>query len=315
MRVILSAATYGLAWFTLVNAAASMLAWLFSLRVQDRVIADTGRSRRLLAIRFLPFAASAIVSLALFVPAHLRFEPAQTGETFGMLALTVACLGWLLLVRAGWRGGRLLIASTRLTRSMRRTAAAEPAAPWLELPLLHGIALAGVLSPRVLIGSETRRVLSPRELEVAVAHELAHRRAMDNFTRVALQCLPDFFGLTPAARRLERLWDAQAECLADARAVDGSPDRATHLASALVKVARLDAPHMPSVVAWSTFHQAALLETRVRLLVEQAPGRVDDNRGFAGGATLIAAAVIGAWATGVPHSLHWLTEIVVATLP
>ena len=87
MRVILSAATYGLAWFTIVNAALSLLSWLLSLRVEDRVIADARRSRRLLAIRFLPFAASGIVSLALFVPAHLWLEPAQTGETFGTLAL------------------------------------------------------------------------------------------------------------------------------------------------------------------------------------------------------------------------------------
>ena len=96
---------------------------------------------------------------------------------------------------------------------------------------------------------------------------------MDNLTRVALQGVPDFFGFSSSARRIERLWDAQAECLADARAVDGSPDRATHLASALVKVARLEAPRVPSIVAWSTFHQAALLETRVRLLIEQARSR------------------------------------------
>ncbi len=319
MRVILSAATYGLAWFTIVNAALSLLSWLLSLRVEDRVIADARRSRRLLAIRFLPFAASGIVSLALFVPAHLWLEPAQTGETFGTLALVVACIGSLLLARAAWRSGRMLVASTRLTRSMRRSARQNSSAPWLELPLLHGIALAGVLSPRVLIGSETRRVLSARELEVAVAHELAHRRAMDNLTRVALQCVPDFFGFSSSARRIERLWDAQAECLADARAVDGSPDRATHLASALVKVARLEAPRVPSIVAWSTFHQAALLETRVRLLIEQVPGRVPgkvhDVRGFARAVCLVAAAVLGAWATGVPHTLHRLTEIFVATLP
>jgi beta-lactamase regulating signal transducer with metallopeptidase domain len=181
----------------------------------------------------------------------------------------------------------------------------------VDMPMLRGIALAGVFRPRVLVGASAREALTAAELDVAIAHELAHQRARDNLVRALMWCVPDFLGLMPAARRLETLWDAEAECLADARAVDGSEARAVCLASALVKVARLaPGPAHAYAPAWSTFHQAALLETRVRRLVT-APERACSQVRWL---PLVCAALVSfavAWFSGLPAQLHALTEILI----
>ena len=71
----------------------------------------------------------------------------------------------------------------------------------------------------------------------------------------------------------------------------------------------------PSVATWSMFHQPALLETRVRLLVDRDPTAVSWDR-IAGRLLLVAAGVItGAWLSGFPVALHRLTELLIAVLP
>jgi beta-lactamase regulating signal transducer with metallopeptidase domain len=313
MRVILSTVLLGLAWFAALNAALSALSWLLAVRVADEVIPDVRRSRRLLGLRLLPFVASATITLALFAPAHLRLEPVRAEERYGVILVALAIAALFLLARSAFRCVTLISTGRRLAASIGGLARDQRSA-WIELPRLSGIALAGVLRPRVLIGSEARQALSSEELDVAVEHERAHQRARDNLTRALIWCAPDFLGFTPAARRIERLWEGQAECLADARAVDGCPERASSLASALVKVARLPAPRAACSM-WSMFHQPALLETRVRLLVDRDPTAVTWDR-IAGRRLLVAAGVITvAWLFGFPVALHRLTELLIAVLP
>jgi beta-lactamase regulating signal transducer with metallopeptidase domain len=186
----------------------------------------------------------------------------------------------------------------------------------LEVPSFPGVSLAGVVRPRVLVGRTAREALTGAELDVAVAHELAHQRAGDNVTRLLMLCVPDLFGATRAARALESAWRAEAECRADAAAVNGDPRRAATLASALLKVARLAQP--PPVATqspvWSPFHEPRLLEARVKLLLANS---FPSTR--AGGAwiapTVIAAAIAGAWMFGGPEQLHEFTEFLVRRLP
>lgn len=318
MRVILSAALLGLAWFTAANAVGTLASLALARGTSDAVAADAWRARRLLAIRFLPLLLSLAVAGALFAPAHLQLEPPDASERFGLVIYTLAAAGLILLLRSCWRLARVARASFSLASCARRQS--SPAtAPWIEMPVLPGIALAGVLRPRVLIGSAAKQALTPAELEVAIAHERAHERAHDNLTRVLMLCAPDFFGFTAAARRIERLWEGEAECLADAKAVDGNPARATRLASAMVKVARLAGGH-PHACApgWSPFHHAALLETRVRLLIGR-DDRIDPRHTLESGvrylALIIAAVLTGAWLAGVPHDLHRVTERLISVLP
>ena len=177
-----------------------------------------------------------------------------------------------------------------------------------EVPLLPGIALAGIMRPRILVGAPARRLLSEDELDVALAHELAHQQNGDNLTRVLMRCTPDFLGGTRTARRLEALWAGEAECLADAAAVGASPARATHLASALVKIGRLAAGGPQWSPEWSALHHPALLELRVRRLVSGTTVEPGSSRWFRVAAALSAVAVAAAWSLGLPTELHWLTE-------
>jgi hypothetical protein len=313
----LSTAILALAWFAAVNAAASVVALVLSYRFADGVRASAGRARQLLAVRFLPFVAATIVAAGIFAPAHLVLEPPNADERYGVLPLTLAAGGLGLVINALWKYGRVAMASWRLGASLRSQMVRHRDARFVEMPLLPGIALAGILRPRVLIGCRARQMLTPAELDVAIAHELAHQSAWDNVTRVMMQCTPDFFGYTPAAGRIERLWEGEAECLADARAVQGDSGRATSLASALVKVARLAvkpdrAPYAP---VWSTFHQSALLETRVRLLVRERPAE-DSVESYVKVLSLCIVASIGsAWFVGAPDAMHRLTEAMLALLP
>ena len=317
MSVLMSTVILGMAWFAALNAAASLIAVIVSGRISGRIEARAGRARRLLALRCLPFAFATTVTLGLFVPAHLRLEPPNPDERFGFLPLGLAVAGVVLLATAAWKSARLAIAAARLGIYATQPIAKRGVAPLVEIPLFHGIALAGVLRPRVLIGFPARQALTAAELEVAVAHELAHQEARDNLTRVLMLCLPDFFGFTPAARRIEQLWGGEAECLADARAVAGNPERATRLASALVKVARLATVEDRALASpgWSTFHHSELLETRVRLLVEGAPAHGPVGRSMPIVVLCLLVVVAAAWLAGLPQELHWFTEEALAFLP
>lgn len=312
MNDLYNAVLLGLCWFLAVNLAASLLAWAAARRPATIL---TGTPHRLLAIRLMPAAVSAVFVAVAFAPAHWRFEPRGTDEAFGLGVHVLAGLGAALLARSAWRAASVLGAGRglRACHALPRIAAGAGVEAY-EVDGLSGVSLAGIIRPRILVGQSARAALTPGELRAAVAHELAHALSRDNWKRLALYCAPDLFGHTAAARQLERRWSAAAECQADAQAVAGDRERAADLASALLKVARLGtrAPHSP---AWSTLHDEPLLTERIhRLLgarVPQAPRR--------GGAArwawiAIVAGVAAAGSLG-GYDLHLLTEALAHSLP
>ena len=154
---------------------------------------------------------------------------------------------------------------------------------------------------------------------MALAHEVAHRQSWDNVKRFAMFASPDVLRFTRAAGDLEQGWCAEAECLADARAVDGDASRAANLASALVKVARLATGRTEALLAgplWSTFYEEGLLELRVRRLVD---GPVVAPRSswllFVGSMAATLGTIALAWLADVPRTVHFLTESLVQLLP
>jgi hypothetical protein len=308
-----------LAWFAAVNAIVSLLAAIVSSRFEDRPQANAWRARRLLAVRLAPAASSLTLAAALFLPAHAWLEPARADERIGFVPLGLAALGLALLLSGLRRAVGALRATARLaaiagaSTSMPR----DGGAPLQEVQGLRGITLAGIVRPRILIGSRARQVLTSAELDLAIAHECAHLRARDNLWRVLVHCAPDCLGWSRQARRLERLWDGEAECLADAAAAAGSRVRATRLAAALVKVARLGAAERALAPRWSHFHHPLLLETRVRLLISEVrlpPAPVNGVRAAAW--TIAAILALGAvWIAGIPQQLHWITEALLVRLP
>ena len=330
MTVLLSSVLLGLMWFAAANAVASLLAWFLGRSITSDMshMSHMARARGrqsvqlLLAIRLLPAAASSIFVLAVFLPAHVRFEPPDTDESFGVVLAGAAMLGLLLILRAGWRAIRVGVAGHRFGEIARRAARhVDPDATdseVLELKGLPGISLAGIWQPKILIGSDALAALTPTELDLAIAHEIAHRRSNDNLKRFVMFCAPDLFGWTSVARRLEQQWQAEAECEADAHAVRGDNGRAIALASALVKVARLERVGglRSASPAFSAFHVPTLLEMRVRRLVADSalPSAARGLRWRFGAAASIVVTA-GLWLTGFSHALHVLTEALVERLP
>jgi beta-lactamase regulating signal transducer with metallopeptidase domain len=306
----------GLAWFAAINLVVSVVALAAGQLFDPRPTATATRARRLLALRLAPALLSLSVTALVFVPAHIWLEPARPDEQIGLVPLMLAAAGLLLLLRAAFRSAKAVRRALRLATLAPQRQIQRGAIRIMEVPGLSGVALAGIVRPRILIGTGARRVLTAAELDLAVAHERAHQRSGDNLSRVLIYCAPDFLGWGAQAGRLERLWEAEAECLADAAAADGNPARATRLASALVKVARLASPSDRTwSPGWSTFHHAALLQTRVRLLVSGTRATPAPARSVPAAAACGLAAVATAWVTGLPRQLHWLTEVLIAVLP
>jgi len=176
--------------------------------------------------------------------------------------------------------------------------------------------LAGLLRTRILAGPQVVGTLTPPELDVAIAHEVAHHRAVDNLKRWALYCTPDFFGWSASARTIERRWHAAAESLADARAVDGDAQRAVDLASALIKVARLslERPRLENAL-WSTFNDPALLKHRVQQLTRGIPVAAPCHPRRAASVGLLLVGAVALLVPVLSGTIHAITESVIAFLP
>jgi Zn-dependent protease with chaperone function len=318
MRVLLTIALLGLAWFAAVNLIASAIAW-----AAGRVIVHRrwqAPSDWLLLVRLFPAAAATLFVVIVFLPAHLRFEPSDSDESFGGLLLALSVLALANIWRAAARAATVSGAALRTTRAVATLPSAIPAAgiDAYEVEQFSGLSLAGVFRTRILVGTDARRVLTRDELEVALAHEHAHRASRDNVARCAMFCAPDFFGWTPTARALEQRWRAEAECRADSRAVAGDERRAVQLASALVKVARLANGGHSGLASpvWSTFHEPMLLEARVRRLVS---GEALSARSPRLTRSIVLTSVLAlAWLGFSPvaaEQIHRATEALVHLLP
>ena len=301
-----------LAWFAALNllASATAILWAAVLLRRHRSVPP----RLVLFVRLLPSVVSIAFVIAIFLPVQWALEPRNTAETVGLVWFVLAAIGGSLIARSFWRAVRI----AGLSRILRRRAR-----PWSvssdidEVDELPGVSLAGVLSPRILVGRRVRRELTAAELEVAIAHERAHCDARDNLARWGMLCAPDFLHGSRVSRRLERRWHVAAESRADARAVCGDRVRAIHLASALIKVARLSAAWSettPAIVGWSTLNDSDLLEWRVGRLVNDAPP-IAEPRATWGTQAVIALVAIIAALPFLAGPIHRLTEALVAVIP
>ena len=309
--IFLRASVLALAWFACINAVASVLAAAAACTVRH----PAARSRPwvLLGIRLFPAGLSLFFVGAMFLPAQWALEPIDASETLGLALNGMAVAGAALLMRSAWRAitvgraGRLVEIDSRPYHDGAGTYVVDT---------LPGVSLAGILKPRILIGRTITERLSRAELDVAVAHELAHRDAFDNLARWCMLCAPDFLAGSAVASRLEHDWHMAAESRADARAICGDQTRAVHLASALIKVARLSSHPGPgmAVPSWSTLNDSELLEWRVhRLLSGTVPQTDSLPRLSYIGATL--AILLLPIVPVVAGPLHRLTESLIAFLP
>jgi Zn-dependent protease with chaperone function len=226
------------------------------------------RVRLLFAIRILPLAGSAFLTLAFAVPAFALLEGGKIDEDSGTILFSVCTL---LLIAAGVL--RVLAAQARASRVLAdwlqgaHTLDAGSDCLGSDCPTVQAkqgppLLLYGVATPKILASESAVAMLSTEELRVAVQHELGHMHARDNLKKLIFSAtsFPGFGGL-------DRAWQDAAEFAADEAAVSNTGE-AVELASALLKLAELaPSPELPAFTT-GLVNCTELVRLRVQRLLD-----------------------------------------------
>lgn len=313
---LLHGTTLALAWFLIVNLAATSAIALLSPRLTAR--AGAASPGFWLALRLAPAALSLAFVAAVFLPSYWRYEPRDFVEGFDLSLTMVAALALAVVAAAASRGAAAWRRAERRTADWMRAARPLPL-PGTALPAYvidaeaPVMALVGVLRPRLLITRPVLEALTGEELSAAAAHELGHWRAFDNLKRLAMCAAPDLLAATAAARALERRWAAASEHAADRGAGESGEARCA-LASALVKVARLTPPAVPLAEPISALLDGGDIAARVHRLLDDAPSP-SRRRPVRRLALAIPAAALVLGYAPLLRLVHGLTEVLVNGLP
>lgn len=268
-----------LAFFLLLYAAVSlavMSGWKYARvgrkRLSARHLADV-----LLALRGLPSAAAALITLGFVLPSFLLLEPRTVAEPVGEIPLTLGACCLLLLA-----GGVLnaIVAQVRTARTVagwlegaRAESACAPVPLFRIRPPAPALAVSGVCEPRVLLSDAAAAVLSGQELEAALKHEIAHVRRRDNLTKLLFRLC-----VFPGMAGLESAWSEAAEMAADDAAVSNSRE-ALDLASALIKLSRFAPVHTAASLTTALVEGSnSALNARVERLVTWEQRRAEPGR-------------------------------------
>lgn len=268
-----------LAVFLLVHTIAAAIAGALApavLRLAERM-RPRNATRLLLAMRLLPAAAGIFIVGAFCVPSYLRLEPEGGAEEIGWLCVIAAAVAVAMWGGAFLNLARALVRSSRFARHCERTGA----------PVLM---LTGIVRPRLVVSRTIRDALSAEQLDAALRHEQAHRRAHDNLKRLLLAGTPRL----PGFAVLERGWLRMSEWAADDESVAGDSGRALCLADALVRVARLGA--VPAEVSF--LGDGRDLARRVERLLHPRPYGERPAGVLAGAALGLATVAMAAIAQG-----------------
>src|SRR5215468_672467 len=220
----------------------------------------------LFTLRTLPFATALLITAIFVIPSFLLLEPRVVAEPIGEIPLTLGAI-CLLLLGAGI--GNAIHAERKTADAVKgwlRDATTDvncyPVPLFRIRPSSPALAVAGGLSPKVLLSESAAALLSPYELEAALKHELAHIERRDNLKKLLFR-LFSFPGLSA----LESAWSDKAEMAADDAAVSNSCE-ALDLASALIKLSRFAPPQKPAILATSLAQTpGSTLNARIERLI------------------------------------------------
>jgi len=317
---LLHGTTLALAWFILLNVATSVVVAIVSARQASVSGTSTWYQSPAfcLALRLSPAVLSVLFVAVLFLPSYWRYEPREFVEGFDVSLTTLAIAATVIIgsavargVTAWRRAARRTAGWMRAARPLALTGISMPAfAIDTDAPIM---ALVGVLRPRLLITQPVLDALTDEELSAAVAHELGHRRALDNLKRLAMRAAPDLLSATRVARALERRWAVASEHAADRGAGNGDRARCA-LAAALVKVARLTPPVTPIGEPISALVDGGDITSRVQRLLDDAP-TARRGRTARWLAPAIALSTLILTYTPLLRTVHAVTEILVNSLP
>jgi Zn-dependent protease with chaperone function len=285
--------------------------WLYSQKYQVRRSADL-----LFGLRLFPLAAAAAVTLAFTVPSFVLLEPRSIDEPIGIAPLLLGFCGLMLAAVGVWNAARAVkTASRAITSWMSESNLVESRG---KIPVVRisrvvpALAAAGILKPRILMSGAAEFLLTERELQTAVRHELAHVRRRDNLKKLLLR-LVGF----PGMAELEAAWLEATELAADDAAVCNAGE-ALDLAAALIKLSRLAPAEVQVDLTAALVHSpVAVMNVRVeRLIAWSEERRVPTGRGYspwcAAGAALVLVAgfavTYGALLARVHTATEWLVR-------
>ena len=219
----------------------------------------------LFAVRVLPLALSALITLAFTLPSFLLLEPRSSTEWIGVgpLLLGLSCIS--LFAYGVRRAITAQVRTAHVVAGWLNGASAMPSHP--GMPVFRTgkhtptLTVVGLREPKVLVSENAISALTPEELQTALRHESAHIRSWDNMKKLLFR-----FSAFPGMSALEYAWSQAAEMAADDDAVSSFRD-ALDLAAALIKLSR-QSPAQPSAeLATALLHSSTeSLKARVQRL-------------------------------------------------
>jgi Zn-dependent protease with chaperone function len=232
--------------FLLVSAGTLISAALF--RLTSARLRRVHRNRLpgvLFLVHLAPFLIAIAVVVGFVLPAFVELEPPSTREGLNALLMVGAIFGAAIPLGIVARLVTILLATSRQQKQWSRGARplhVHGPSVFVVATTAPVMAVTGLLDAKIFVSQAIVSALTHDELAAALSHECAHVQSHDNVRHLLLKItqLPRWFGVSSHLKK----WISASEVLADRTAI-ASGTSPYHLASALVKVARLGAGTAP----------------------------------------------------------------------
>jgi beta-lactamase regulating signal transducer with metallopeptidase domain len=233
-------------------------------------------------LRIIPLIVASAVTLAFAVPSFLLLEPRAVNEPIGAAPLVLSLCGMAALQAGMWNAVVALIQVSRTAArwSIEARVIGARAVDSKRSVSVLGISgdvppltAMGILRPAVWLSGAAEFVLTERELQSALRHEVVHLRRRDNLRKLILRLVA-----FPGMAELEGAWREASEMAADDSAVS-SASEALDLAAAVIKLSRLAPLDPPAELTTALVHSPAeSVNARVQRLIawrerQQRPSR------------------------------------------
>ena len=234
-------------------------------------------------LRLLPAFAGLFVVLTFCLPSYLLLEPFHDSERVGFL-----CLMSVSIFAAQWCSS-IFKSCGAVLKSWRYLSACQKAAlvrqipgepsTILEIPgQVPFLAVAGLARHQFIASGKVIDLLSQDELQVALQHELAHAKSLDNLKHLVFLALPGILPGLHGFRKIEQAWSSFSERSADDAASAGDPRRGVLLAGALVRIAKFQQHSQSQPLLSCIITNGSELASRVSHLLGRSGQAAPANR-------------------------------------
>jgi beta-lactamase regulating signal transducer with metallopeptidase domain len=250
----------------------------------------------LFILRTIPLLVATAATFALAVPSFLLLEPRAVNEPIGVLPVILGLCGMGTLLAGIWK------AAAALLRASRTVARWSSEAGVIGVGRVHSmdsisvlrisgaappLTAAGILRPTVWLSRAAEFVLTERELQSALRHEVVHVRRRDNLRKLILR-----FTAFPGMAEMESAWREATEMAADDAAVS-SASEALDLAAAVIKLSRLAPLEAPAELTTALVNTPAeSVNARVERLIAWTEPRPSPAKRYSRGYALCAAVAV-----------------------